>query len=365
MDDSAHLPVPFFLIAEDLTILASSPEAQEIFPDATSFLELVDAENYNKALRFLSPAAGKIRLELPLHTRSCSLVEPFDLHVAWNEQSHGYVVCLAQDPRINQLMGMMINLRKRLAETDFSLLEKKEELENALIRMEESAVENDKLAVLGKMAAGIAHEIRNPLTIIRGFVQLLHPHLVELGKADYTEVVLTEIDRANQIIAEFLDSSRPSEPMRHDVTLKSLLEDVHLLCQSEALLNGCELELVTPDVDRLISADPKQLKQVFLNIIKNAMEAIAESGNAVKGVIAIKLAYPGNQAVIEIRDNGKGMSEQTLRKLFDPFFTTKATGTGLGLAVCKRIIINHSGTLVAESTEGVGTLFRIALPTHA
>lgn len=229
-------------------------------------------------------------------------------------------------------------------------------------RIEETAYQNDKLAMLGKISASIAHEIRNPLTAIRGFIQLLRPHLVQLGRDEYARIILTEIDRANDIIYEFLNSSKPSAPQKVVVSISSLLKEVVLLTESEGLMKGCEIKLRIPDEILRISVDVKQIKQVLLNIIKNAMDAIEEVEGDHHGIIEIGARQDGKQVNISIQDNGNGMDQALLAKLFDPFFTTKDKGTGLGLSVSYRIIKNHRGNISVDSMKGAGTVFLITLP---
>ncbi|BBH24840.1 hypothetical protein Back11_61850 [Paenibacillus baekrokdamisoli] len=228
--------------------------------------------------------------------------------------------------------------------------------------IEQSAYQNDKLAMLGKIAAAIAHEIRNPLTSIRGFIQLLRPHLTQLGKEEYSRIILGEIDRANDIIYEFLNSSKPSAPMKQEVQINSLLKEVILLSDSEAHMKGCQINHETYDENLTISIDVKQIKQVILNIVRNAMDAIGELEDDRGGRIDIITKREGSYGEITIRDNGKGMDSTTKVKLFDPFFTTKAAGTGLGLSVSYRIVRNHSGTIRVVSNIGEGTEFNIYLP---
>ena len=212
-------------------------------------------------------------------------------------------------------------------------------------QIEQSAYQNDKLAMLGKIAASIAHEIRNPLTSIRGFIQLLRPHLLQLGKEEYSRIILAEIDRANDIIYEFLNSSKPSAPMKQNVLINSLLKEVILLSDSEALMKGCQINHETYDEDLTISIDVKQIKQVILNIVRNAMDAIGELEDERSGRIDIITRRDGSYGEITIRDNGKGMDLTTKAKLFDPFYTTKVSGTGLGLSVSYRIVRNHGGSI--------------------
>lgn len=229
-------------------------------------------------------------------------------------------------------------------------------------QIEETAYQNDKLAMLGKISAAIAHEIRNPLTAIRGFIQLLRPHLVQLGREEYARIILSEIDRANDIIYEFLNSSKPSTPQKTVISVSSLLKEVVLLTESEALMKGCEISIKKSDLQMNVSVDVKQIKQVLLNMIKNAMEAIEEVGEEHSGHIEVKAEIEGKYVNISIRDNGKGMDKAMLGRLFSPFFTTKEKGTGLGLSVSYRIIKNHRGTIIADSIKGAGTIFVISLP---
>ncbi|HEY4390387.1 MAG TPA: ATP-binding protein [Paenibacillus sp.] len=230
-------------------------------------------------------------------------------------------------------------------------------------QIEQTAYQNDKLAMLGKISAAIAHEIRNPLTTIRGFIQLLRPHLVQLGKDEYARIILAEIDRANDIIFEFLNSSKPTAPQMVVVSVYSLLKEVVLLTESEGHMKGCEINLLLrEDVNMNVSIDVKQIKQVLLNIIKNALDAIEEVNSDRSGVINITAKPEGKYVNISIQDNGNGIDKTLLAHLFDPFFTTKEKGTGLGLSVSYRIVRNHKGTISVDSIKGAGTIFEIWLP---
>nr|WP_208918117.1 ATP-binding protein [Paenibacillus uliginis] len=231
-------------------------------------------------------------------------------------------------------------------------------------QIEQTAYQNDKLAMLGKISASIAHEIRNPLTSIRGFIQLLRPHLMSLGKDEYARIILTEIDRANDIIYEFLNSSKPSAPQTTVIPVASLLKEVVLLTESEALMKGCQISLHLDERDpTYISVDVKQIKQVLLNLIKNALDAIDEKlDDPGVGMIEIGMKHHDKHVSILVSDNGGGMDQNTLNHLFNPFFTTKEGGTGLGLSVSYRIIKNHGGSIAVESHVGTGTEFEIMLP---
>lgn len=228
--------------------------------------------------------------------------------------------------------------------------------------IEQSALQNDKLAMLGKIAAAIAHEIRNPLTSIRGFIQLLRPYLLEVGKEEYARIILTEIDRANDIIYEFLNSSKPSAPMKQAKSIDHLIREVVMLTESESLMRNCEIGVESHLEDAIVSIDIKQVKQVILNLVKNSLDAVEAVQSERRGRIDIVLNSDGQYVEIMIKDNGKGMDKLTMSKLFDPFFTTKEEGTGLGLSVSYRIIRNHGGTIRVNSKMGSGTEFIIYLP---
>ncbi|MHA0856615.1 two-component system sensor histidine kinase NtrB [Paenibacillus sp. CMAA1364] len=229
-------------------------------------------------------------------------------------------------------------------------------------KMEESAYQNDKLAMLGKISASIAHEIRNPLTSIRGFMQLLRSELKQLGKDEYAKIILSEIDRANDIISEFLNSSKPSMPNKTIVNVSSLLNQVILLSESEALMKGCQIFLHNVQGFAFILVDMKQIKQVLLNIIKNAMDAMDDVVKSDGGKIEVYTSMVDDHVRIHVSDNGKGMDRNTMLRLFEPFYTTKDSGTGLGLSVSYGIINNHGGVISVESEEGKGTQFMISLP---
>ncbi|KAA9008517.1 GHKL domain-containing protein [Paenibacillus spiritus] len=229
-------------------------------------------------------------------------------------------------------------------------------------QIEQTAYQNDNLAMLGKLSASIAHEIRNPLTAIRGFIQLLRPHLQGLGKEEYAKIILSEIDRANDIIHEFLSSSKPTPPQVAIIPVSALLKEVVLLTESEALMTGCQINLHAPHADLTVSVDVKQMKQVLLNMIRNAMEAVSDKESHTGGRIELGARRDGTSVRIFVSDNGKGMDSCTMDRLFNPFFTTKDTGTGLGLSVSERIVKNHGGTISVTSQLNEGTSFVISLP---
>ncbi|UHA75277.1 ATP-binding protein [Paenibacillus sp. 481] len=223
-------------------------------------------------------------------------------------------------------------------------------------RMEELLRRSEKLTTVGQLAAGVAHEIRNPLTTLRGFLQLQQQtkHL----NSGHVNMMLSELDRINLIVSEFLILAKPQAVRFQPKDVRIIMGEVMSLLDSQAhLLNIGFVKRFSEDVP-LVECEENQLKQVFINVIKNAMEAISDGG---KVELSIDSSDEGN-VIIVIEDNGIGIPQDHLSRLGDPFFTNKEKGTGLGLMVSQRIIHNHKGTFDIMSEEDCGTSVTIRLP---
>jgi signal transduction histidine kinase len=225
---------------------------------------------------------------------------------------------------------------------------------------EEVIRRSEKLSVIGQLAAGVAHEIRNPLTTLRGFVQL-NKQQGALSDA-YLDIMLSELDRINFIVSEFLVLAKPQVGQFVPVDMRSLLSDMISLLDSQASLISASFDTRFSEHVPLIDCDANQLKQVFINIIKNSLEAMEDGG----GTITVELDYDSadHAAVIRVKDQGRGISEEDLPKIGEPFFTSKTSGNGLGLMVSHRIIANHKGTMNYSSKLGEGTCVEIRLPAR-
>lgn len=216
----------------------------------------------------------------------------------------------------------------------------------------------DRLAAMGELTAGVAHEVRNPLGVIRASVQLLEDaHCDPARIEEAAEVIKQEIDRLDKVIKALLDFGRPSKPTLVVTDLGSVIEDVVLFTQRFAKQADVTIELDMDDDLPRIEGDPDQLKQVFLNLVTNAVQAMGDSG----GLISITANGQGDYLVVEVSDSGPGISEADLPKVFDPFFTKRAEGTGLGLTIVHRIIDEHDGHIEVRSSEH-GTTFTVTLP---
>lgn len=237
--------------------------------------------------------------------------------------------------------------------------------------LEENVRQVDRLAHLGMVAAGLAHEIKNPLAGIRGAAQLLQGKLMADFQAhDYTKVMIREIDRLNTLLERLLQLTALPRLERQATNIHKVLTDVLLL----------EKETVPPNITILTSFDPSlpevfgdeaQLTQVFRNLIKNALQALTNQPDATLTITTrmetnFHIFYPSNRRgrllSIDVEDNGPGIAPEHLSLLFTPLFTTKSGGVGLGLAISQHIITEHGGTIRAESEPGKGALFKVILP---
>lgn len=222
-------------------------------------------------------------------------------------------------------------------------------------RNEELLRISDKLSVLGELAAGIAHEIRNPLTSIKGFIQLFQSSDVE--KREYYPVILAELDRINFIVSELLILAKPQLSDYKLKNLNDILTNTVTLLGPQALLQGVEI-ITELDEAVYVICEENHLKQVFINLLKNSMEAIEGEGQ-----IHLRTKKLDNgQVQIECVDTGCGIPQELVTKLGEPFYTTKAKGTGLGLMISLKIIKDHRGHLHIESSQNQGTSVTITLP---
>lgn len=228
--------------------------------------------------------------------------------------------------------------------------------------LEQKVLVSEKFAALGRLSAGVAHEIRNPLNSIRGFIQYFQKKLV-LDEEDYkyTDLMLTEVDRLNRVISKLLAYSKPREPRLSVRSAEEILDHCIRVLEREAMEAG--VELIRPPGDNdvpLVMMDTDQMTQVFLNILINAVEATPRGGR-----ISVKMdTDPRGRLQITVEDSGEGIPRDNLDKLFDPFFSTKKKGTGLGLAIVKSIIHSHEGEIEVESEPGKGTRFIVFLNAY-
>ncbi|RBP06670.1 ATP-binding protein [Rossellomorea aquimaris] len=227
--------------------------------------------------------------------------------------------------------------------------------EEELIEMNETlAIESQKLSVAGQLAAGIAHEVRNPLTSINGFLQLLRDDADEKTK-EYLGIVFSEIKRIELVLSELLILAKPQSVTYRRINIIETLDHVAKLLNTNAILYNIEIQTDFHERELHIRGDENQLKQVFINLLKNAIESMPHGGAIT--ISADLSSY--NKVQLIFKDEGVGMKKETLDKLGEPFFTTKTKGTGLGLTICLRILRDHGADIRVQSEQGEGTTFHI------
>ncbi|MCA1029630.1 PAS domain S-box protein [Bacillus timonensis] len=218
-------------------------------------------------------------------------------------------------------------------------------------------VNSEKLKLAGEMAAGIVHEIRNPITVLHGFIQLMDQQ--NSYDRTYTKIMLDELNRMNTIISEYLILSKPHAQLKFQACeIDTLIKDVVTLFVSEAHLKNITIDTVFFEEGHFIYCESNLLKQVFINFLKNSIEALPNGG-----VIKIEIsAIEDRWCEVTFADNGIGIANDVLEKIGNPFFTTKETGTGLGMMISQKIIEQHKGTFSIESELGKGTRIKVQLP---
>jgi two-component system sensor histidine kinase PilS (NtrC family) len=225
--------------------------------------------------------------------------------------------------------------------------------------MEETARRQDRLAAVGRLAASIAHEIRNPLAAMRGSIQMLRAELQdESDHSQLMEIILRESDRLNKIVTDYLNYARPRPAEMKEVDVCALIHDtLKLLRNSPELSDGHTLTEELPHQSLLVKGDAEQLKQVCWNVARNAMQAMPNGGEF--RVTATRT--DADRVHITFNDSGNGMTPEQVERLFEPFTSTTG-GTGLGLSIVYQIIRDHSGTINVRSREGKGTTISVELP---
>jgi len=265
------------------------------------------------------------------------------------------VFCLA-----GILTGFLAD-RERRQRADLQL--KTEELSRVYAELQrnlEQMKRSERLSALGQMAAGLAHEIRNPLASIDGALGVLRRKRVSEDKqAECLEIISSECQRLNRLLTGFLDFARPRPPRLQPTDLNLLVESV--LDLSSHAIDGKSItlrKLTDPELP-VLRSDPEQLKQALLNLVLNAVQAMPQGGE-----IVVSARRSGGNAVLAVRDQGCGVDPENLEKIFDPFFTTKQDGTGLGLSVAHQIVAQLGGMLSAARNPEGGMTFVISLPMH-
>lgn len=229
-----------------------------------------------------------------------------------------------------------------------------------LVESHERLVHSERFAAIGEAAAYVSHEIKNPLMLIGGLAhQVERKVAAEAPLQEKLRIIQTEVRRLENFLGDLRDFTRPALPVKQEINLNEVIGEVEALMEGEVKNKGVELvKNLAPDLPPL-QADPNQMKQVLLNLIKNAMEALDSGGR-----VTLTTGTEDRQVWLSIHDTGPGMPPEVLEKIFNPFFTTKAKGTGLGLAVIHKIITDHHGAITVKSSLDQGSTFLVKLPAN-
>ncbi|WP_338799902.1 ATP-binding protein [Pseudomonas sp. RSB 5.4] len=254
---------------------------------------------------------------------------------------------------------LSVNGGDELAELSSTFNHMSERLEE-LQHLESQLRRRDRLHALGEVAMGLAHEIRNPLGIIKTATQLLHRR-ADLPETDrrHLEYVVKEVSRINDLITEFLDFAKPSAPIRATQSARALVDELAGFCAPELASHNIDLHIDDQAPGATIYADAKQLKQAGLNLIVNAIDAMPDGGR-----LTLSIASDAKYTIVSVADTGQGIEADMLERIFTPFVTTKASGTGLGLAKVFSVMENHNGRVECVSEKDAGATFSLYIPAN-
>jgi signal transduction histidine kinase len=290
--------------------------------------------------------------------RAEGLVSLLSVPLVFSGQVIGTLSVYSGEP--HQFSNEEVTILTALAELSALAIEKAR-LYERIVEVEEHLRQNEKLSALGLLAAEVAHEIRNPLTVMKMLYHSLDLRFADGDpRATDTRIIREKMDLLNQIVEQILDFARTTEPRRQPVNVNQLLDDLTLLTRHKLRQHRVELRRELAPGLPTVMGDTAQLEQAFLNLTLNAVEAMPEGGPL---VISTRLDGTGTRVVVEFRDAGRGMSEEQRQQLFSSLLRSKkAKGTGLGLAIVKRIAEAHRGQLEIASQPGAGTTITLALP---
>jgi signal transduction histidine kinase len=229
-------------------------------------------------------------------------------------------------------------------------------------KLEEQLYQSERLAALGEMIAGVSHEIRNPLGIIRSTAEFLSCRMQEAKLKKFSSIIVEESTRLNDILTEFLDFARPTTLSPAACKIEDILDRNLLVMEAECQRLGIRVQRRYQTEDRCLEADHDLLYRAFVNILANSLQAMPQGGTLTIQTAITNGRDGASLMEIQVQDTGSGIPKEAMKKIFNPFFTTREKGTGLGLAIVQTIIDNHNGEIEVVSTEGRGATFIIRLP---
>ncbi|NCU18855.1 ATP-binding protein [Pallidibacillus pasinlerensis] len=292
------------------------------------------------------------------------------LHDLIHENDRKQLLVLYKSTNSQQLYKISVRMRKKdgiflpivliiyqIHNSDRNLEEFFYVMKEINLTQEESLLQSDKMALIGQLAAGVAHEIRNPLTSLKGFIQLMRSDTKM--NHDYLEIMENEIDRIDSISNELMALAKPAPKNYKLHNLQTIFENCMTLLEREAIQKRIKVVRQFLDENVKVYCDEQKIKQVIINLVKNGLEAMDKPG-----CLTIRIEKNKEYGILYIQDEGTGIPKDLMKKLGQPFFTTKTCGNGLGLMMCYKIIEEHNGKIQVESEWGVGSTFSIYIPTE-
>jgi two-component system sensor histidine kinase HydH len=262
---------------------------------------------------------------------------------------------------IISLINRIIVNRKAMRVAEKTITSMKREV----LELEEEVIKREKLAAIGNLAAGVAHEIRNPLSSIKGYATYFAEYFAEdTNEHKAAQIMVQEAERLNRVVGELLGVSRPTDIKKSEIPIDTVLDSCADLLQADLKQSGIVLKITGRG--KIVNIDPDRIKQAILNICLNALEAIRDEKqkgqNTKQYCMSIDVTELEKNFCITIKDNGPGIDKDLVTRIFDPYFTTKSEGTGLGLSNVRKILEAHGGSIEVESEKGVGTVFSLYVP---
>lgn len=345
---SSHAPELVLLdyMMPEMDGLSALQKIRADFPE-TYVVMLTGKGSEEVAVELMKNGASEYVLK-PFNNRN--LVERLQSVLRIREiELHNQELQKQQEHLLSEIEKWNMELQRRVRE-------KSEALQNA----QEQIIQSEKLAAMGYLSAGVAHEIRNPLNSISLFIQLMRQTATEPEHLECLEKILREVDRIDSIIRKLLDTSRRTRVISSDVQINHIIDNV-----IEAFTPQIETRKIQVDrqyhcVPPPVTADPGELEQIFTNLFLNAIDAMSSGG-----CLAIELFKQDDRVIVRVVDSGTGIAEDVLPRIFEPFFSTKNRGTGMGLPVAQRIARMYEGSMEVERSTPEGTVFRLEFPARS
>ena len=313
------------------------------FPD-TYVVMLTGKGSEEVAVELMKNGASEYILK-PFNNRN--LIERLENVLRIREiELHNRELQKQQELLLSEIERWNLDLKKRVREKSVAL-------QNAL----EEIARSERLAAMGYLSAGMAHEIRNPLNSISLFIQLMRQTATEPDQLEYQAKILKEVDRIDSIIRKLLDASRRTRSISSDIQINQIIDTAVEAFSPQTEARKIQVERHYHCVPPPITADPTELEQIFTNLFLNALDSMSHGG-----CLAIEVSEKNNRVIIKVSDSGCGIAEDVLPNIFEPFFSTKNRGTGMGLPVAQRIARMYEGSMEVECTSPKGTTFRLEFP---